>query len=126
MVIRIEARIKPNVTRIPRLNSNNDPNVDPNQDEYGQMCRKPHRITRIHHRIVGFWPNLDPNNSRIKKKNMIFQEIYMGVLELYSDLFGLFACILLCIWMAIRIDSMSYSGHSGEIQLYSCYSGLFG
>ena len=53
---------------------------------------------------------------------MIFQDLYMGVQELYSDLFGLFACILLC----IRMDSESYSGHSGQIWLYSCYSGLFG
>ena len=118
-------RIKPNVTRIariPRLNPNNDPNVDPNQDEYGRMCQKRHRITRICHRIVCFWPNLDPNNSRIKK-NMIFQEVHTGVLELYSDLFGLFACILLCIRMAILMDSKSYLGHSGQIRLYSC---LFG
>ena len=57
-----------------------------------------------------------------KKKNMIFQEVYMGVQELYSDLLAFFACILLC----IRMDSGSYSGHSGQIWLYSCYSGLFG
>ena len=60
------------------------------------------------------------------KKTMIFLGVYMGVPELYSDLFGLFACILLCIRMAIRMDSKSYSGHSGQIRFYSCYSGLFG
>ena len=128
MAIRIEARIEPNVTRmarIPRLHPNNDPNVDPNRDEYGRMRRKRHRISRTRHRIIGFLPNLDPNVSRIQK-NMIFQEVYMDVQELYSDLFGLFACNLLCIRMAIRMDSGSYSGHSGKIRLYSCYSGLFG
>ena len=36
----------------------------------------------------------------------------MGVQGLHSDLFGLFACILLYIRMAIRMDSGSYSGHS--------------
>ena len=50
----------------------------------------------------------------------------MGVQELFSDLFGLFACILLCIWMAIRMDSGSYLGHSGQILLYSCYWGVSG
>ena len=52
MAIRIEARIEPNVTRIepnmariPRLRQNNDPNVDPNRDEYGRMHRIRHRIT---------------------------------------------------------------------------------
>ena len=50
----------------------------------------------------------------------------MGVQELYLGLFGLFACILLCIRMAIRMDSGSYSGHSGQIQLYSYYSSLSG
>ena len=126
MAIRIEARIEPNVTRMdrtPRLHPNNDPNVDPNRDEYGRMRRK--RITRIHHRIVGFWLNLDSNNGRIKK-TMFFLEVYMDVQELYSDLFGLFGCILLCIRMAIRMDSGSYSGHSGQIRLFSCYSDLFG
>ena len=128
MAIRIEARIEPNVTRmarIPRLHTNNDPNVYPNRDEYGRMRRKRHRITRIRHRIVGFGPNLNPNNSPIKKTT-IFQEVYMDVQELYSDLFGLFACILLCIRMAIRMDFGSYSGHSGQIRLYSCYLGVFG
>ena len=46
MVIRIEARIEPNVTRmarIPKLNPNNDPNVDPNRDKYGRMHQKRHR-----------------------------------------------------------------------------------
>ena len=128
MAIRIEARIEPNLTRmarIPRLHPNNDPTVVLNRDEYGCMRRKRHRITRIRFPIVGFLPNLDPNNSRIKK-NMIFQEEYMGVQELYSVLFGLFTCILLCIRMAIRIESGSYSGHSRQIRLYPCYSSLFG
>ena len=57
---------------------------------------------------------------------MIFQEVCMGVQELYSDLFGLFTCILLCIRMAIRIDFGSYSEHSGQIWPYSCNSDLFG
>ena len=127
MAIRIEARIEPNMTRmarIPRILPNNDPNVDPNRDGYGRMRRKRHRINRICHRIVGFfqlWTRMIA-----KLKNMIFQEVYMGVQELYSDPFGLFACILLCIWMAIRMDCGSCSGHSGQIRLYSSYSGLFG
>ena len=50
----------------------------------------------------------------------------MGVQGLYSDLFVLFACILPCIQMAIRMDSGNYSGHDGQIQLYLSYSGLFG
>ena len=91
MAIRIEARIEPNVTRIepnmaqiPRLHQNNDPNVDPNRDEYGRMHRIRHRITRICHRITGFWLNLDPNYVRMKE-NMIFLEVYMGVQELCAS-----------------------------------------
>ena len=83
MAIRIEDRIEPNVTRmarISRLHPNNDPNDDPNRDEYGQMRRKSHRITRIRHRIVRFWPNLDPNNSRIiNKKITWFLKRYIWV-----------------------------------------------
>ena len=41
-------------------------------------------------------------------------------------LFGLFACILFYIRMVIRMDSVSYAWHSGQIRLYSCYSDLFG
>ena len=63
--------------------------------------------------------------AEIKKKND-FQEVYMGVQEMNSELFGLFACIMLCIWMAIRMDSGSYSGHSEQILLYLCYSDQFG
>ena len=67
MAIEIEARIEPYVTeiaRIPQLCPNNDPSVDSNWDEYG---RKRLRITQIRHRIVGFWPNLDLDNSRNKQ-----------------------------------------------------------
>ena len=131
MAIRIEARIEPNVTiiehnlaRIPRLHPNNDPNVNPNRDEYGRMRRIRHRITRIRHSTVGFGSNSDPNYSLSEKT--IFPEVYMGVQELYSGLFGLFACILLCIRMAIRMDSRTYLGHSGQIRLYLYFSGLFG
>ena len=47
----------------------------------------------------------------------------MGLQKLHS---GLIASMLLCIRMAIRMDSGNYSGHSGQNQLYWCYSGLFG
>ena len=98
---------------IPRLHLNKDPNVDPNQAEYAKNATelpKSLDFGQIWTRIKTEW------------KNMIFQEVYMGVQELFSDLFGLFACI----WMVIRMDSGGYSGHSGQIRLYSCYSGLSG
>ena len=71
MAIRIDARIVPNVTRmtrIPRLNPNNDTNVDPNCDEYDRMRLKRHRITRIRHRIVGFGQIWTRVIAELKKK----------------------------------------------------------
>ena len=63
MAIGIEARIEPNVTRMARI-----PRLYPN-NESGGMRQKRHRITRICHRNVGFWSNLDLNNRRIKKNH---------------------------------------------------------
>ena len=129
MAIRIEARIEPNVTRIEpnltrmrRLYQNNDPNVDPNRDEYGRMRRIRHRITRTRHRIVVFGPNLDPNYSRI-----FFPEVYIRLCR---------SCIfwpirLIRLYSALYADGDSDGfweliGLSGQIRLYSCHLSLFG
>ena len=82
MAIRIDARIVPNVTRmtrIPRLNPNNDTNVDPNWDEYDRMRLKRHRITRIRHRIVGFGQIWTRVIAELKKKKAWFSRRYIWV-----------------------------------------------
>ena len=48
------------------------------------MCLIHHRITGNRHRIVGFWSNMDPNNSQIKE-NIIFPEVYIVVQELCAS-----------------------------------------
>ena len=128
MAIWIEARIEPNVTRIvpdmaqiPQLHPNSDLNVDSNRDECGQMRRIRHQITWICHRIVGFWPNLDPNYSRIEKT--WFSQRYTWVCR--SSFWPFLP------YSALYSDSHSDGfweiyGHSGQIWVYSCYSCLFG
>ena len=105
MAMRIKARIEPYMTRMVRILR------VMTRGEYGRAHRKRHRITRIRHRIVGFWPKFDPNHSRIKNK-IYFPE---GIYGCAGAVFGLFICILLYIGMAIRMDSESNSGHSGQI-----------
>ena len=57
MAIRLEAKIKPSVTRmarIPRLHPNNDPNVDPNWEEYGRMRQNATKLPEFATELMGF------------------------------------------------------------------------
>ena len=66
MAIRIESRIKPNVTRmvrIPRLHPNNDPNVDLNRAEYAENATELPEFATKSLDLAKFGPKLKPNEK---------------------------------------------------------------